>query len=132
MATEEARLEYNRKYGRQNFKQVVLKFHRDYDSDILERLQSAGNTQGYIKRLIREDIKRNKTIEPEPYPRKYTEEEIEEAMVLLDDLSYTVVSERTGINVQTLTKEWRKRHPNQTKKPPEIHRYDDYKGLKGK
>lgn len=38
------------------FKSVFMKLHKDRDSDILEKLSSVGNVQGYIKDLIRADI----------------------------------------------------------------------------
>lgn len=36
--------------------QVKLKLHRRHDRDILDKLDSSGNKQGYIKKLIRDDI----------------------------------------------------------------------------
>lgn len=44
------------KYDKANTKQVKLKLNLNTDADILKRLASAGNTQGYIKALIRKDI----------------------------------------------------------------------------
>lgn len=46
------------KYDAANTVQVKLKFNRVTDADILERLDEVGNRQGYIKRLIREDLER--------------------------------------------------------------------------
>ena len=46
------------KYDAANTVQVKLKFNRVTDADILERLAEVGNRQGYIKRLIREDLER--------------------------------------------------------------------------
>lgn len=46
------------KYDAANTVQVKLKLNRVTDADILERLEEVGNRQGYIKRLIREDLER--------------------------------------------------------------------------
>lgn len=40
--------------------QVKMKLNRNTDLDILDRLREVPNVQGYIKRLIREDMQRNK------------------------------------------------------------------------
>lgn len=47
-----------RKYDTNNCKGIYLKLSIKYDSDILEKLEQVDNKQGYIKELIREDIKR--------------------------------------------------------------------------
>ena len=46
------------KYDAANTVQVKLKLNKKTDADILKRLDEIGNKQGYIKTLIREDIKR--------------------------------------------------------------------------
>lgn len=46
------------KYDGANTKQVMLKLNLKTDRDILERLESVGNKQGYIKELIRRDLER--------------------------------------------------------------------------
>ena len=48
-----------KKYDAANTKQVMLKLNLKTDADILARLQEVGNTQGYIKTLIREDMAEN-------------------------------------------------------------------------
>ena len=45
-----------RKYDAANTVQIHLKFNTKTDADILEHLQKTDNVQGYIKRLIREDM----------------------------------------------------------------------------
>ena len=59
MATE-AQKRAVRKYDAANTKQVHLKLNLKSDADILERLAQAAETtegmQGYIKRLIRQDM----------------------------------------------------------------------------
>ena len=46
------------KYDAAHTKQVKLKLNTRTDADILDALQRCGNVQGYIKALIREDIRR--------------------------------------------------------------------------
>ncbi len=55
MATESQR-KANRKYDKNNTKQLMLKLNLKTDKDILDKLNSVGNKQGYIKSLIRKDI----------------------------------------------------------------------------
>ena len=45
-------------YQRENIVRVVVKLNRKTDADILARLEAEDNRQGYIKRLIREDMER--------------------------------------------------------------------------
>lgn len=48
-----------RKYDKANTVQINLKLNVRSDADVLDRLNSCGNKQGYIKRLIREDMAKN-------------------------------------------------------------------------
>lgn len=57
MATE-AQIRANRKYEAENTRQVHLKLNRRTDKDVLEKLDSVPNMQGYIKALIRADLKK--------------------------------------------------------------------------
>jgi len=50
-----------KKYDNNNTVQIKLKLNIKTDKDILEALESSGNKQGYIKELIRKDLK-EKTI----------------------------------------------------------------------
>ncbi len=47
-----------RKYDDANTTKVFLKFNDRTDADIIAWLKEVGNKQGYIKQLIREDMKR--------------------------------------------------------------------------
>lgn len=47
------------KWDKENTKQVKFKFNIRTDADILSRLEAQPNIQGYVKRLIRDDIARN-------------------------------------------------------------------------
>lgn len=55
--TTEAQKKAKRKYRKLNNKQLNVELNRKTDADILERLDQVENKQGYIKKLIREDIK---------------------------------------------------------------------------
>ena len=48
------------KYDASHTKQIKMKLNLTTDRDILERLEAVGNIQGYIKRLIRADIKKER------------------------------------------------------------------------
>lgn len=47
------------KYDAKNTTKVVMKLNLKTDADILARLEAVGNKQGYIKKLIREDMEKN-------------------------------------------------------------------------
>lgn len=53
----EAKKRANERYDLRNTKQIKLKLNVKTDGDIIERLDSVENKQGYIKGLIREDMK---------------------------------------------------------------------------
>lgn len=57
--TRMASSKYSRqeKYDAVNTRVVKLKLNRNTDKDILEKLESTGNMQGYIKELIRKDLR---------------------------------------------------------------------------
>lgn len=57
MATE-AQLKAGYKYDKANTEQVHLKLNKRTDKDVLEKLDSVPSKQGYIKELIRADIKK--------------------------------------------------------------------------
>ena len=49
---------YTKKYDENNTTRVQLKLNNKTDADILEYLDKVENKQGTIKRLIREEIRR--------------------------------------------------------------------------
>jgi hypothetical protein len=71
MPTTDAQKRAVRKYDAANTKQVHLKLNMKSDADILEQLAQAAATaegmQGYIKRLIREDVQGKRLSRPLPY-----------------------------------------------------------------
>lgn len=56
MTASEAQLRAQAKYDKINTKCFSLKLNKNHDGDILNKLESVGNVQGYIKSLIRADI----------------------------------------------------------------------------
>ena len=56
MATE-AQLRAQAKYDKYNTRAVLFKFNLTTDADILARLDAVENRQGYIKELVREDMR---------------------------------------------------------------------------
>lgn len=55
----ESQKKANKKYDENNTKQIKLKLNLKTDKDILDKLNNVGNKQGYIKKLIRDDIKKS-------------------------------------------------------------------------
>ena len=52
----EAKLKAQYKYDKANTQQVMLKLNKSSDADILMKLKSIDNRQGYIKELVRKDM----------------------------------------------------------------------------
>ena len=50
--------ELNKAWEKEHTKIINFRFNFNTDADILEKLNSVGNKQGYIKELIRNDIKK--------------------------------------------------------------------------
>ena len=57
MTVSKAQLRAQAKYDKDNTVQVKLKLNKKTDADIISRLAAADNQQGYIKELIRSDIR---------------------------------------------------------------------------
>lgn len=57
--TTEAQKRASNRYDRANTKAVALKLNKKTDADILTKLESVDNVQGYIKALIRADMSDN-------------------------------------------------------------------------
>lgn len=54
------RVKANMKWASNNLRQIKFSFHLEKDSDIIEKLDSVDNMQGYVKELIRADIANKK------------------------------------------------------------------------
>ena len=59
--TTEAKKQANAKYDRLHTKSILLKLNKQTDSDVLAMLENIDNRQGYIKELIRNDLRRKDT-----------------------------------------------------------------------
>ena len=46
-----------KRYDKDHCRKICFKFNLDSDADILEKIDSVPNKQGYIKELIRKDLK---------------------------------------------------------------------------
>ena len=53
----QAQLKAQYKYDKENTKQVMMKLNSKTDADIIARLECSDNRQGYIKELIRNDMR---------------------------------------------------------------------------
>ena len=60
MSTREARRKAVKKYQAANTKFLQIRLNFRTDQDILEKLAEKESMSGYVKRLIREDIRRVK------------------------------------------------------------------------
>ena len=60
MAVSEAMKKGIAKYDAANTIQVKMKLNKKTDADILEKLDNVESKQGYIKKLIRDDINTTK------------------------------------------------------------------------
>lgn len=47
-------------YNREHTVTILLRFNKKTDKDIIERFNSVGNKVAYVKRLVREDMKRKR------------------------------------------------------------------------
>lgn len=56
----DAQLRAGRKYDDNHCRRMNFKFNLKTDADILEKLDSVPNKQGYLKELIRADIKKTR------------------------------------------------------------------------
>jgi len=55
----DAQIRASAKYNKENVKRVILHFNITTDKDILDCLAKKDNKTGYIKQLIRADMKKN-------------------------------------------------------------------------
>ena len=51
-----ANMEYMNQYEKENLRQIRLKINRKTEPELLEWIETQENIQGYIKRLIMEDM----------------------------------------------------------------------------
>ena len=53
----ESQIRASIRYNKENTVQISLKLNRSTDADLIESLNRIANKQGYIKELIRKDMK---------------------------------------------------------------------------
>ena len=53
-----ALIKAQKKYNKSKTKSFTFKFNKHTDADIISRLEGVDNKQGYIKELIRKDLKK--------------------------------------------------------------------------
>jgi len=58
--TSDAQAKASAKYDKQHTRGVYLKLNTETDRDVIDKLDSVDNRQGYIKALIRKDIETDK------------------------------------------------------------------------
>ena len=64
-----AQKEYMASYEKENLRQIRLKINRKTEPDILEWIEKKDNIQGYIKKLILQDMWKEKSeTEPKVFP----------------------------------------------------------------
>lgn len=57
MKSSESHIKASIKYNAENVVRVRMALNKKTDADIIEHLEKVGNKQGYIKELIRQDMK---------------------------------------------------------------------------
>lgn len=62
MATSEAQMRANAKYDAKATMQIKMKLNKNTDADIIQKLESVDNKQGYIKALIRADMAKHNNV----------------------------------------------------------------------
>lgn len=58
--TSEAQMRANNKYEKAHIRQILLKFHKTYDAEIIEKLDSLDSKNNYVRQLILQDLEREK------------------------------------------------------------------------
>ena len=65
-----ANMEYLNQYEKENLRQIRLKINRKTEPELLEWIENQGNIQGYIKRLILEDMEKKEETKMATYKIK--------------------------------------------------------------
>jgi len=60
MVYNKSRAKASAKYQKDNIKQIKIALNVNTDADIINHLETCENKQGYIKDLIRNDIKKSR------------------------------------------------------------------------
>ena len=55
-----AHLRATKKYEKANIRQILLKFHKTHEAEIIEKLDSVPSKNNYVRQLILQDLEREK------------------------------------------------------------------------
>lgn len=55
-----AKLRATKKYEKANIRQILLKFHKTHEAEIIEKIDSVPSKNNYIRQLILQDLEREK------------------------------------------------------------------------
>ena len=55
-----AKLRATKKYEKANIRQILLKFHKTHEAEIIEKLDSVPSKNNYVRQLILHDLEREK------------------------------------------------------------------------
>ena len=55
-----AKLRATKKYEKANIRQILLKFHKTHEAEIIEKLDSVPSKNNYVRQLILKDLEREK------------------------------------------------------------------------
>lgn len=55
-----AKMRATKKYEKANIRQILLKFHKTHEAEIIEKLDSVPSKNNYIRELILQDLEREK------------------------------------------------------------------------
>ena len=58
-----AKIAANKRYNKKNVLQLKIGLNRKTDADVIEKIQSVDNKAGYIKKLVRDDIKKEEGVD---------------------------------------------------------------------
>lgn len=58
--TSEAKMRANSKYEKTHIRQILLKFHKTHEAEIIEKLDSVPSKNNYVRQLILQDLEREK------------------------------------------------------------------------
>ena len=58
--TSEAKMRANKKYEKAHIRQILLKFHKTHEAEIIEKLDSVPSKNNYVRQLILQDLEREK------------------------------------------------------------------------
>lgn len=49
---------YNIQYAKENTRRIAFSLNKNTDADIIEYIETVGNINGYLKQLIRQDMRK--------------------------------------------------------------------------